>query len=167
MVAVTSIMRVHQILMARLNELLEPFGLTFPRYEALMLLHLSQPRLAAAGQDRRAAAGAPDQRHQHDRRAGEARARRAACRTRPTAGRCWPRSPPAGREVAEEATEALNEADFATEPLSDGDLDEPRQDPPDAARGRRRLSRLSALAAAFRQSCRTGDMWYSYYLLAA
>jgi hypothetical protein len=31
MVAVTSIMRVHQILMARLNELLERFGLTFPR----------------------------------------------------------------------------------------------------------------------------------------
>ena len=29
-VAVTSIMRVHQILMARLNELLEPFELTFP-----------------------------------------------------------------------------------------------------------------------------------------
>ena len=41
MVAVTSIMRVQQILMARLNELLEPFGLTFPRYEALMLLHFS------------------------------------------------------------------------------------------------------------------------------
>src|SRR6201986_4679097 len=42
MVAVTSIMRVHQILIARLNELLEPFGLTFPRYEALMLLYLSR-----------------------------------------------------------------------------------------------------------------------------
>jgi len=42
MVAVTSIMRVHQILMARLNEVLEPFDLTFPRYEALMLLYLSR-----------------------------------------------------------------------------------------------------------------------------
>ena len=42
MVAVTSIMRVHQILTGRLNELLEPFELTFPRYEALMLLHLSR-----------------------------------------------------------------------------------------------------------------------------
>ena len=41
MVAVTSIMRVHQILMARLNELLDPFDLTFPRYEVLMLLHFS------------------------------------------------------------------------------------------------------------------------------
>jgi len=42
MSAVTSIMRVHQILMARLNAVLEPFGLTFPRNEALMLLHYSR-----------------------------------------------------------------------------------------------------------------------------
>src|ERR687893_2591045 len=42
MSAVTSIMRVHQILMARLNAVLEPFGLTFPRYEALMLLYYSR-----------------------------------------------------------------------------------------------------------------------------
>jgi DNA-binding MarR family transcriptional regulator len=38
MAAVTSIMRVQQILLARLNGLLEPFDLTFARYEALMLL---------------------------------------------------------------------------------------------------------------------------------
>jgi biotin operon repressor len=37
----TSIMRVQQILMARLNEILGQFELTFPRYEALMLLYLS------------------------------------------------------------------------------------------------------------------------------
>ncbi len=41
MAAVTSIMRAHQIVMARLNELLEPLQLTFPRYEALMLLFYS------------------------------------------------------------------------------------------------------------------------------
>jgi hypothetical protein len=41
MVATTSIMRVQQILMARLNEILGRFELTFPRYEALMLLYLS------------------------------------------------------------------------------------------------------------------------------
>lgn len=40
--AVTSIMRVQQILTIRLNSLLKPFGLTFPRYEALMLLYLSR-----------------------------------------------------------------------------------------------------------------------------
>jgi len=42
MVAVTSIMRAQQIIMARLNELLEPLDLTFPRYEALMLLFYSR-----------------------------------------------------------------------------------------------------------------------------
>jgi DNA-binding MarR family transcriptional regulator len=42
MMAVTSVMRGQQILLARLNEALEPFELTFPRYEALMLLYLSR-----------------------------------------------------------------------------------------------------------------------------
>src|SRR3990170_477152 len=42
MSAVTSIMRVQQILMARLNAVLDPLGLTFPRYEALMLLYYSR-----------------------------------------------------------------------------------------------------------------------------
>jgi DNA-binding MarR family transcriptional regulator len=40
--AVTSIMRAQQILLGRLNELLRPLGLTFPRYEALMLLYYSR-----------------------------------------------------------------------------------------------------------------------------
>src|SRR3954463_3188554 len=40
--AVTSIMRVQQILLARLNDVLKPFDLTFPRYEALMLLYYSR-----------------------------------------------------------------------------------------------------------------------------
>lgn len=38
MAAVTSIMRAQQVLLARLNELLRPHGLTFPRFEALVLL---------------------------------------------------------------------------------------------------------------------------------
>src|SRR5204863_3309237 len=42
MSAVTSIMRVQQILLARLNELLEPYDLTSARYEALMLLFYSR-----------------------------------------------------------------------------------------------------------------------------
>jgi DNA-binding MarR family transcriptional regulator len=42
MMAVTSVMRVQQIWLARLNETLAPFGLTFARYEALMLLYLSR-----------------------------------------------------------------------------------------------------------------------------
>jgi DNA-binding MarR family transcriptional regulator len=42
MAAITSIMRAQQILMARLNELLAPLDLTFPRYEALMLVYYSR-----------------------------------------------------------------------------------------------------------------------------
>ena len=42
MVAVTSIMRAQQILLLRLNELLEPLELTFPRYETLMVLYYSR-----------------------------------------------------------------------------------------------------------------------------
>jgi DNA-binding MarR family transcriptional regulator len=42
MMAVTSVMRVQQILLARCNEALSSYELTFPRYEALMLLFFSR-----------------------------------------------------------------------------------------------------------------------------
>jgi DNA-binding MarR family transcriptional regulator len=42
MAAVTSIMRAQQILIAELDALLRPFGLTFARYEALVLLSFSR-----------------------------------------------------------------------------------------------------------------------------
>jgi DNA-binding MarR family transcriptional regulator len=42
MAAVTSVMRAQQILLAQLNALLAPLGITFPRYEALMLLSFSR-----------------------------------------------------------------------------------------------------------------------------
>lgn len=42
MAAVTSVMRAQQILLARANEVLDEFGLTFARYEALMLLMFSR-----------------------------------------------------------------------------------------------------------------------------
>jgi DNA-binding MarR family transcriptional regulator len=40
--AATSIMRVQQLLLARYDEVLRPYGLTFARYEALVLLHFSR-----------------------------------------------------------------------------------------------------------------------------
>jgi DNA-binding MarR family transcriptional regulator len=40
--AVTSIMRVHQLLLSQLDELLRPLGLTFARYEVLVLLSFSR-----------------------------------------------------------------------------------------------------------------------------
>jgi DNA-binding MarR family transcriptional regulator len=42
MAAVTSIMRAQQILLASLDEILRPYGLTFARYEALVLLSFSR-----------------------------------------------------------------------------------------------------------------------------
>jgi DNA-binding MarR family transcriptional regulator len=42
MAAATSIMRAQQIVLARVDEALKPFGLTFARYEALVLLSFSQ-----------------------------------------------------------------------------------------------------------------------------
>jgi DNA-binding MarR family transcriptional regulator len=40
--AVTSIMRAHQILIAELDAILKPYGVTFSRYEALVLLTFAQ-----------------------------------------------------------------------------------------------------------------------------
>ena len=129
MVAVTSVMRVHQILMARLNELLEPFGLTFPRYEALMLLYLSRRGSLPLGKigerlqvHRTSVTNTIDGLEKLGWCAGS--------RTRPTAARCWRRSSRKGRKVAEEATAALNEAGFATEPLSAAKLEDLAADPP-------------------------------------
>lgn len=42
MAAVTSIVRAHQIFLARIDEVLRPLGLTFARYEVLMLLSFSK-----------------------------------------------------------------------------------------------------------------------------
>src|SRR5579864_7621382 len=42
MAAVTSVMRAEQVFLARVDEVLRPFQLTFARYEALMLLSFSR-----------------------------------------------------------------------------------------------------------------------------
>jgi DNA-binding MarR family transcriptional regulator len=42
MAAVTSVMRAQQIMQARVDEVLRPHGLTFARYELLMLLHFTR-----------------------------------------------------------------------------------------------------------------------------
>ena len=147
MVATTSIMRVQQILMARLNDILGQFELTFPRYEALMLLFLSSRGSLPLGKigerlqvhrtsvtnlvDGLERAGFAERMpHDHDRRMMLAVI---------TAE---------GRSAAEQATRALNEVRFATEPLTHR---RPRRDhghPPQAA-GRR-----GRLPACRRRPCR-------------
>ncbi|MGL4304595.1 MAG: MarR family winged helix-turn-helix transcriptional regulator [Mycobacteriaceae bacterium] len=42
MAAITSVMRAHQIMLARVEEVLKPHGLTFSRYEMLALLTFTQ-----------------------------------------------------------------------------------------------------------------------------
>jgi DNA-binding MarR family transcriptional regulator len=116
MAAVTSIMRAQQIVMARLNELLEPLSLTFPRYEALMLLFYSRKGQLPLGKisdrlqvhrasvtnvvDKLVGSGYVE-------RISDGRDRRAVL-ARITAE---------GREVARSATELLNGASFGMGPL--------------------------------------------------
>jgi DNA-binding MarR family transcriptional regulator len=122
MVAVTSIMRAQQIIMSRLNELLEPLDLTFPRYEALMLLYYSRHGELPLGKvsdrlqvhrasvtnviDRLVDSGYVERvRHETDRRAILARMTRE------------------GKRVAREATKKLNASGFGMHPLDDAALE--------------------------------------------
>ncbi|WP_241004255.1 MarR family winged helix-turn-helix transcriptional regulator [Conexibacter sp. SYSU D00693] len=121
--AVTSIMRAHQILLGRLNDELRPWGLTFPRYEALLLLHYSRNGALPLGKmgtrlqvhrasvtnvvDRLVADGLVERRpHDQDRRTTLAAITEE------------------GRRVAVQSTEALNAAGFGIAPLGDREADE-------------------------------------------
>jgi DNA-binding MarR family transcriptional regulator len=122
MSAVTSIMRVQQILLARLNTLLKPHGLTFPRYEALMLLYFSRRGALPLGKmgvrlqvHRTSVTNIIDQLE----RSGLVRREPHPTDRRTTLAAITD----AGRETASKATEALNEYAFGTGPLADADLE--------------------------------------------
>jgi DNA-binding MarR family transcriptional regulator len=121
MSAVTSIMRVHQILLARLNDLLAPYELTFPRYEALMLLYYSRRGSLPLGKmgdrlqvHRTSVTNTIDglERLGYVERMAHDQDRRT------TLARITER----GRDVAERATQTLNDARFGTEPLTREEL---------------------------------------------
>lgn len=121
MTAVTSMMRVQQIVLGRLNAVLEPFELTFPRYEALMLLFLSRSGSLPLGK-----MSARLQVHRTSmtnlidglERAGLARRSPHPTDRRTTLATITGR----GRETAAGATEALNAMRFGTDPLGRDDL---------------------------------------------
>jgi DNA-binding MarR family transcriptional regulator len=121
MSAVTSIMRAHQILIARLNDALEPYKLSFARYEALMLLFLSRRGSLPLGK-----MGARLQVHPASvtnlidglEQLGYATRAPHPTDRRTTLAAITAR----GREVAGEATAALNELRFGTAPLRRQDL---------------------------------------------
>ena len=117
MVAVTSIMRAQQILLARLNSLLEPLDLTFPRYETLMVLYYSRSGEMPLGKlsdrlqvHRASVTNVIDKledrgyvsriAHESDRRTILARITQS------------------GRAAAEQATQTLNASGFGIDPLS-------------------------------------------------
>jgi DNA-binding MarR family transcriptional regulator len=122
MAAVTSLMRSQQILMARLNELLRPLGLTFPRYETLMVLVFSRTGSLPVGKmGERLQVHRTSMTHMADRleeaglavRVSHAQDRRSTLIA----------ITPAGRQLAERATRILNEAAFAMDPLEDDELE--------------------------------------------
>jgi DNA-binding MarR family transcriptional regulator len=119
--AVTSLMRVQQVVLGRLDALLRPLGLTFARYEALVLLTFSSrgslplgkmgerlqvhPTSVTSIVDRLEAAGLVVRKpHPEDGRAVLAEIT------------------PAGRDLVEEATRVLLEADFGLGALDDAGL---------------------------------------------
>lgn len=126
MEAVTSIMRVQQILLGRLNAVLAPFGLTFPRYEALMLLFLSRRGALPLGK-----MGARLQVHRTSVTNlvdGLERAGLAVRSPHPTDRRTTLATiTDAGREAARAATEALNAEGFGMAPLGTEELEQLRR----------------------------------------
>jgi len=120
--AVTSIMRAHQILMGRLNEALAPYNLTFPRYEALMLLYYSRSGSLPLGKmGDRLQVHRTSMTNLMDGLEREGLAERSPHPTdrRTTLGTITSR----GRDVARKATRVLNQAGFGTAPLPEQDLD--------------------------------------------
>lgn len=122
MMAVTSVMRAQQILLGRLNEALGEFGLTFARYEALMLLHLSRAGSLPLGK-----MGARLQVHPASvtnlvnglEAAGYVLRAPHPSDRRTTLATITVR----GRAVAQDATGALHAIRFGTSPLDDEQLD--------------------------------------------
>ena len=121
--AVTSLMRVQQLVLAQLDEILKPHGLTFARYEALVLLVFSRQGALPLGKmgerlqvhatsvtsivDRLETAGLVVRRRHPD----DGRAVLAAITD-------------AGREAVEKATADLVAARFALTSLTEDDLAE-------------------------------------------
>jgi DNA-binding MarR family transcriptional regulator len=117
MAAVTAVMRVHQLLLARVEDTLKPYRLTFAAFEALRLLAFTRTGSLPMGKmsDRlmvhpAAVTNAIARLEQRGlvQRQMSPDDRRVVLAT----------ITPAGREVADEATAALNEANFGLHALT-------------------------------------------------
>ena len=119
--AVTSIMRAHQILIADLDARLRPFGITFSRYEALVLLtHSHDGALPLSKIGERLQVHATSVTNVIDRLEAAGLVRREP---NPRDGRgVLAVITDAGREVADQATAGFNRARFGMAALSGADL---------------------------------------------
>ncbi len=122
MAAITSIVRAQQLLLARYDELLKPFGITFARYEALMLLSFSRAGELPVGKiGERLQVHRSSVTNAVDKLVADGLVERVP---HPTDGRATLiRITDQGRDVAESATEVLNGADFAVTALPPQDRD--------------------------------------------
>ena len=121
--AVTSLMRVHQLVLTELDELLRPLGLTFARYEVLVLLSFSRRGALPLGK-----IGERLQVHATSVTPLVKRLEAAELITRtphPEDGRAVLASiTPKGKQVMERATEAIVGARFALGSMSEQDCDQ-------------------------------------------
>ena len=121
--AVTSLMRVHQLVLTELDELLRPLGLTFARYEVLVLLSFSRRGALPLGKN-----GERLQVHATSVTPLVKRLESAGLIQRtphPEDGRAVLASiTPEGRQVLQQATEAIVSAQFALSSLTDEQCDE-------------------------------------------
>jgi DNA-binding MarR family transcriptional regulator len=123
MALVTSVMRVQQIFLAATDDILRPFGLTFSRYEVLMLLLFSRHgRLPLGKISERLQVHAASVTNAIDRLEAQELVRRAAnpIDRRGTLAEITG----AGRRSARRATVALNDSLFADVGLADADVAE-------------------------------------------
>ena len=119
--AVTSIMRAHQILIAELDAMLRPYGITFSRYEALVLLvHSRAGSLPLSKIGERLQVHATSVTNVIDRLEAAGLVRREP---NPRDGRgVLAVITDEGREIAQKATEAFNAARFGMSALPGDDL---------------------------------------------
>jgi DNA-binding MarR family transcriptional regulator len=121
MAAVTSVMRVQQIMLRDVEAVLKPLGLTFARYEVLMLLSFSRAGALPVGKvGERLQVHPASVTNAVDRLERDGYVRRAA---NPTDGRgVLAEVTDAGRALAERATAALNAEVFSALPLDEREL---------------------------------------------
>jgi DNA-binding MarR family transcriptional regulator len=123
MSATTSIMRIHQLIIAQVDEALRPFGLTFARYEALVLLAFSrQGALPLGKMGDRLMLHPTSVTNIVDRLERQGLVERTA---HPTDRRTTLASiTDDGRRVVDKATEAVSSTGFGLAALTDDELDQ-------------------------------------------